>query len=153
MRQLLFFIILISTYQFSSAQFIEQVYIGESLEKTIELGKQRGHEYLETNGDIASFCVVNELGSARLSIFASPKTKTVWFGTSNYYTENKKQINEKFNLIKQSLYDKYGEPYKTKKKKIYWDIGHCMITLEKKKDYVQNTVISTGAFFKTKDEF
>jgi len=153
MRQLLFFIILITSYQFSSAQFIEQVYIGESLEKTIELGKERGHEYLETKGDVASFCVVSQLGTARLNVFASPESKTVWFGTSNYGSESRQKNKEKFEKIEQIFKEKYGDPYKIKRKEISWDNGHAYIILERKKKYVQYSVISTGAFHKTMNEF
>jgi hypothetical protein len=153
MRTVFFFIIMIISYQFSSAQFIEQVYIGESLEKTIKLGKERGHEYLETKGDVASFCVVSQLGIARLNIFASPESKTVWFGTSNYSSENRQKNKEKFEKIEQIFKEKYGEPYKIKRKEISWDNGHAYIILKRKKNYVQYSVVSTGAFHKTMNEF
>jgi hypothetical protein len=153
MRQFTLCIILIVFYQFTSAQFIEQVYIGESLEKTIELGKERGHEYLETKGDIASFCVVSHLGTARLNVFASPESKTVWFGTSNYITESKQENIDKFEKIKQMINEKYGDPYQIKRKEISWDNGHAFIILKKKKKYVQYSVVSTGAFHKTMNEF
>jgi hypothetical protein len=135
------------------AQFIEEVYIGESLEKTIELAKKRGHEFLETKGDVASFCVVSQMGTARLNVFASPESKTVWFGKSYYGSENRQKNNEKFEKIKQICYKKFGDPYNSKKKTISWDNGYYLVDLVKKKTHVEYTVISTGAFNKTKDEY
>jgi hypothetical protein len=152
MKKLSLIIALVFFFDVSFSQHIEEVFVGRSLERTIDQGKYKGHEFLETNGDVASFCVVSQYGRAWLNLHASPKSKIVWYGTSSYKADNKQQAKDNFQKMKKSFYEKYGEPDKIKRKEIEWVLEDCIIILRRIRDFNSYTVISTVAYRKISSE-
>ena len=152
MKKLSFIIALIFSFDVSFSQHIEEVFVGRSLERTIDQAKYKGHEFLEVSEHVASFCVVSQFGTARLSLHASPKSNIVWFGTSSYWAENKQQLKENFQKMKKSFCEKYGKPDKIKRKEISWVLDDCMVILKRKRSYNTYTVISIVAYKKISSE-
>ena len=152
MKKLSFIFALIFSFEVSFSQHIEEVFVGRSLERTIDQGKYKGHEFLEVREHVASFCVVSQFGTARLSLHASPISNIVWFGTSSYWAENKQQLKENFQKMKKSFCEKYGKPDKIKRKEISWVLDDCMVILKRKRSYNTYTVISIVAYKKISSE-
>jgi len=152
MKKLSLILALIFSFEISFSQHIEEVFVGRSLDRTIDQGKYKGHEFIDVNDHVATFCVVSQFGTARLSLHASPKSNIVWFGTSSYWGENKQQLKENFQKMKKSFCEKYGKPDKIKRKEMSWVLDDCMVILRRKHSYNEYTVISTVAYQKISSE-
>lgn len=137
-----------STTTFS--QKIGKAYIGLSLDETIEQCKSVGYELTEKGDDYAKFLTTDNM---KLIMFASPDTKTVWFGVLVYGEGNKSRIKETFLATYRIVKNAYGNPYMKRRKVMRWDTGKSYVYIERTKTNVKYTVINSAAFHKIESEY
>lgn len=157
MKKLLFVTMVMMITSTTFSQHIGKAYIGLSLDETIEQCKKEGYEFIEKGTDYAKFLVPNN-GEVydfdiRLTMFASPDTKTVWFGTMTFNTNNKQEAKLTFLDIVKLTRRKLGSPYKKSRKDFKWDVGNSLIYVEREKLKVKYTVISAGTYSKIESEY
>lgn len=152
MKSITLIFLLVFSFEKSFCQHIEEIFVGRSLDKTIEQGKYKGHELIEVNENVATFCVVSQFGKAWLSLHASPKTNIVWYGTSWYSASNKQQLKDEFQKMNISFNKKYGIPYKIKRKEVKWVFDDCIIKIRRLRKFNVCSVISRVAYRKIASE-
>jgi len=153
MKQVAIIMMLILCHQLSFSQYIEKLFVGQSLSETIAQGKTRGYELVEEKEGVATFSVVNEYGPAKLLMFASPKSQTVWIGTSKFSVADRKSTKKQFYSMKKAIHNKHGEPYEVRRKRIVWDKGESYVVLSRKGREIRFTVVSPEALCKVREEF
>jgi len=157
MKHLALVVVMMITSTFTFSQHIGKVYIGNSMEKTIEQCNELGYELVTKDKDYLKFFVPNNNETydfdITLLLFASPESKTIWFGVMTFDTENKKEKKMLFRSMSSLLEGKHGNPYQKRRKSIKWDTGHSFVYIENTKKGVKYTVISTGSFFKVEGEY
>jgi len=158
MKKLLFVTMVMMITSTTFSQHIGKAYIGLSLDETIKQCKEVGYELVVKDDDYAKFLIPNnnELYDLdiRLIMYASPKSKTVWFGTMTFDANNKKEAKLTFLSIAKSIKEKLGDAYEKRRKCFKWDVGHAFVIVERDKNFrVKYTVISPGRFNKIESEY
>jgi hypothetical protein len=150
-------IISLSTFIFttsSRSQHLEGIYIGRHLDQTVEQARQKEYKLKRLSDQYAEFQMKQNGEEKTAKLYASPQSKTVWFGTVSF-CENRSRsgIKRDFRNMSQAFRLKYGTPCKIRKKEIVWDNGYEFVILEQNKDHLLHTLVSTSAFCKTTSEY
>lgn len=143
-------VVLMITSTTTFSQKIGKAYIGLSLDETVEQCKSIGHVLIDRGDDYAKFVTTDNM---KLVMFASPKSKTVWFGVLSFGEGSKSHIKETFLTTYKLVKEAYGEPYMKRRKVMRWDVGASYVYIEKTKINVKYTVINSAAFHKIESEY
>ena len=150
-------VMMITSTTFTFSQYVGKVFIGNSIEKTIDQCISLGYDFVEKKDDVIIFSTStnNEISDvdARITFFASPKSKTVWFASVDLQYETKRDLKKKFLKMFRHLKDKHGNPNSVVRNRITWDDGYSFVYIEKSKNKLEYVVASTKAFADTFSEF
>jgi hypothetical protein len=150
-------VVLMITSTTTFAQHIGKAYIGLSLDETIEQCMSVGYEFVEKGDDCATFLIPNNIHEydvdVTLVMYASPATKTVWFGIMKFSANSKKEAKATFFSVNRAITEKFGNPDKKRRKVFSWTTGYSIIDVQLERTRVSYTVISTGAFNKIESEY
>jgi hypothetical protein len=157
MKHLILVVVMMITSTFTFSQDISKNYLGKSLNRNISHYKSLNYQFVEEDSFYAKFFVPNNNETydfdITLLLFASPESKTVWFGIMTFDTENKKEKKTKFSSMVKEMKKIYGKPYKKNRKVVKWDVNGYLVYVENLKSGVKYTVINTETFFKVEGEF
>jgi hypothetical protein len=155
MKKLFFVMMVMMITSTTFSQHIGKAYIGLSLDSTINQCKSVKYELVKKGEEYAKFLIPNSDEEYDLDItltmFASPKTKTVWFGVMTLESMNKKEAKLTFLSMIRAM-QKKAVPYEKRRKIMRWDMGPSVVYIERDGLTVKCTVINTGAFSRTLKE-
>jgi len=157
MKKLLFVLVMMITSTFTFSQQINKNYLGRSLSKNISHYKSLNYEFVKEESFYAKFLVPNNNETydfdINLILFASPESKTVWFGVMTFDTENKKEKKAKFSSMMEEMKEKYGKPYEKRRKVVKWEVNGYLVYVENLKSGVKYTLIDQHAYSKISSEY
>lgn len=155
MKHLTLVMVMMITSTFTFSQKIGKVQIGLPLDETIEQCKSAKYELVDQKEEFVKFLIPNCDGEydldTRLMLFASPKSKIVWFGVMTLEAMNKKEAKLTFLSMIRTM-QKKAVPYKKRRNSMKWDMGSSVVYIERDGLTVKCTVINTQAFSKVKEE-